>query len=186
MFEIETFAVVGSDAEAFDGGIMLLGGIAHVVVPAILRIFLGNAAHILIAVRFRQNRRGSNAHHLSVALHDGLIGRVAIGLKLVAIDQNKLRAHLELVERTVHRQNRGVENVDAVDFFWPHMRHSPRQRLLLNHGAQQIALPLGELLAVVDNVVVKIGGQNHRGGGYRTHERSTTSLIAPGFDSSLN
>ena len=48
LFEVEGLAVVGRETEFEDGGDVVGRGIAHVVVPAVLGIFLGQRCHIFV------------------------------------------------------------------------------------------------------------------------------------------
>ena len=48
--EGEGLAVVGGDAILFDGGVVVLGGVALVFVPIVLGEVLRNAQHVLVTV----------------------------------------------------------------------------------------------------------------------------------------
>ena len=184
MLKVKTLSVVGRDAIFFDGSIVRLCGVAHVVFPAILRKFLRNGAHIFVAMRFGKNRRCGNAHHRGIALHDSAVGNIAVRLKPIAIHQNEFRLLLQLLQRAVHGKDGCIEDIDAVNLFGPHMRHRPRPSLLLDDGTQHIALAFRQLFAIVDDLVVKIIGQNHGSRRNRPHKGSTPRFIAPGFYSS--
>ena len=62
--------------------------------------------------------------------------------------------------------------------------HGPCQRLALDDGAQLFALTLGQLLAVVDQVIVEIRRQNDGSGRHRASKASAARLVTAGLDTS--
>ena len=155
--EVESAAVVGRDAMLADGLAVLSRGVAHVVLPVVVGILLRQADHLVVAVGLGQDGGGSDGEVLAVALDDGGMGQVAVGLEAVAIDDDGLGPHLELVEGTVHGQDGGVEDIDLVDLLRRDDAHGPCHRVALDILAQGIALAGGELLGVVEPFVVIVG-----------------------------
>ena len=184
--EGEGLAVVGGDAILFDGGVVVLGGVAFVFVPVVLGEVLRNAQHVLVTVGLGEDGGSRNAHVGAVALDNGGVRHIAPGLEAVAVDQDVLRGDLEGVEGAVHGQDRGVEDVDAVNLLGPHHGHCPCERLMLDDGAQHFALALGELFAVVDDVVIEVGWQYHSSRSDGAGKRSAACLVASGLDAPLN
>ena len=129
--EIIAAAVVGGDAILADGLAVLLRGIALVGAPVVLGIFLCQAVHVVITVGLGEDAGGSDSEVFAVALHDGRMGqllavsRVLIGLEAVAIDDDGLRAHLQLIQGTMHGEYRSVEDIDLVDLLGGDDAHSP-------------------------------------------------------------
>ena len=66
--------MIGRDTKLADGLAMLRRGIAFVRLPIVLRKFLGQLHHIVVAVGFRQNARGGNRLELRIAFHDAGVG----------------------------------------------------------------------------------------------------------------
>lgn len=69
-----------------------------------------------------------------------------VSLKPVSVDGYRARSDIESVERTVHGEDGGVEDVDAVDFSMVTRSHCPRDCIALDDGAQGFALLCGEFL----------------------------------------
>ena len=89
--QAEGVAVVGGGAKTRNGFAMGFRGITFVHVPAVLRKFLVDAFHKLIAVGLCKNRRGGDAHHLAVAFHNALVADAVVGTETVAVDKQMLR-----------------------------------------------------------------------------------------------
>ena len=183
--EVKALAVIGTDAVSHDGCAVVTSRIAFVLCPVIVWEFLGNASHILVTMSLGKDARSSYAHHLAVALDDGGEGDVAVGIKAVTVDEDVLGTHREPVKCPVHGSDRGLEDVDAVNFLGRDHSHSPCQSLVLDNGAQHVALVLGELLAVVEQFVVEVGRQNHSGSRDRSCQASTPCLVTPRLNASL-
>ena len=77
--------VIGARAVLGDGGTVVGRGIALVAGPTVLRVFLVELSHEFVTVGLGQNRCGSNAQHLAVALNDGRVRNVVVGEETVAV-----------------------------------------------------------------------------------------------------
>ena len=103
--------MVGRDAIITDGLTMLLGGIAFVLSPVILWIFLGQLVHIIIAIGLGQNRGCCNCQVFAVAFYNSGVGQylsagcILLGLETVAVDNDSLRTYLELIKCTMHSED---------------------------------------------------------------------------------
>ena len=115
---------------------MLFGGIALVGGPVVLRIFLGYAAHIFVAVGLGEHRSCRYAHHLAVALHYGGVRDVGVWGEAIAVDEQCFGTYLEGIDGAVHGGYRGFEDIYLVDFFRRHESHSPSQCFALYNGAK--------------------------------------------------
>ena len=113
--QLEGMAVVDGRPELSNGGAVVGRGIALVLGPAILRELLIQLAHALVTVGLGENRCRCDAEHLAVALDDGGIGYRLIGGEAVAVDEDALGAHVELVQRAVHGQDARPQDIDAVN-----------------------------------------------------------------------
>ena len=147
--QLEGESVVRCGAILGDGGAVGGGGIAFVVAPAVVRKLRVQVAHVLVAVRFGQDRCSGNRQVFAVAFDYGLVRNVAVGFEAVAVDNEMLGAHRQRIDGAMHCQNAGVQDVNLVDFVRRHLRHRPSHRLALDDGAEHFALPLGELFTVV-------------------------------------
>ena len=104
------------------------------------------------------------------------MGQVTIRLEAVAIDNDSLGAHLQTVKSTVHSKDAGVEDIDTVDFFGRNNAYRPSHSITLNLLAQCLSLLVGELLAVVEFVVMVIGRKDH-GSGIDTAGKAATARL---------
>ena len=176
--EIEGTAVIKGDAMLADGLTVFLGGIALVAQPIVLGVFLGKGVHIVITKRFGEDARCSYRQILAIALDYGGVWQVMIRFETVAIDDDGLRTDSELVEGAVHGENRGIEDVDFVNF--PGCDHSYRPCHGITHDdlTQGVALPLRELLGVIELVVGIVGRENDRRRIDAASETTASSLVA--------
>ena len=169
---------------------------AFVAVPVILGVFLVYLLHEVVAVGLGQNRGRRDAHHLAVALDDGLVGNgfaargVLVGVEAVAVHQDVFGARGELIQSAMHRQNGGAQDVDLVDLFVVHDADGPGQSLTLDDGTQFVAHALRELLRVVETLQfargdVEIGRQDDGGREDGSGQTSASGFVASGLESSL-
>src|SRR5690606_16728298 len=119
---------------------MLLGRIASVCFPAVVRKFLADLPHKGVTVSFGQYRGSSNRIKKPIATYNALVRHIPISIKTVAIDQQKLRPYCTIVQCSVHGQERSVQNIDLIDFLIAHLRHSPANSFSLNLLLQQFSL----------------------------------------------
>ena len=110
--------MIGRRAKAGNSGTVVGRGIALVFSPTILGILSIQTAHQLITVGLGENRRGSNAQHLTVTLDNGGVRDVMVREKAVAVHEYALGTHSQLVKGTVHRHDAGAQDVDAVNLLW--------------------------------------------------------------------
>ena len=105
--------------EFLEGAQVLRGGVALVLIESVLRIAAMQAAHQPVAANLRENRRGADLGDQIVAVDDRLgaiQARVLLKRRnLPAVDAQELRDELEPQHRALHRKQRCLQNVDAVD-----------------------------------------------------------------------
>ena len=182
--EIVALAVVGGDAVLADGLAVLLRGIALVGEPVVLGIFLCQAVHVVITIGLGEDAGGSDSEVFAVALDNRRMGqllavsRVLIGLEAVAIDDDGLRAHFQLIQCPMHGEDRGVEDIDLVDLLGGDDAHSPGYGIALDDLTQLIAALLRELLRVVEELVLITVGQDDGSSIDTACQAATTSLVA--------
>lgn len=177
--------MVGRGAILTDGGTMSGGGIAFVLVPMVLGIILMDAEHVVVAVGLGKNGGGGDVHVGGVALDDGGMGDVFVGHEAVAVDEEVLGTDAELRHGTVHGEDAGAEDVYLVDFLVGDHAHSPGKGFALDDFTQLVAVALGELLGVIQQVVLEILRQDDGSGIDGACKASAAGLVAAGFDSSF-
>ena len=170
--------MVGRDAMEADGLAVLPRGVTGVAVPAVVRHLHVEFAHVVVAVSLREDGGRGNGEVLAVALDDGLVGQLSVGLEAVAIDDDELRTHSELVEGTVHGEDGRVEDVDVVYLAGRHTGHGPRHSIALHLFAQGVAALGGELLGVVEPLVAVVGREDDGRGKHAAGETAAPGLVA--------
>ena len=109
--------MVGGDAVLADGCAVFFRGVGYVAVPAVLRVLFCQVPHVFVTMGLRQDAGGGDGLYRSVSFDDGMRRGIVPGRKAIAVDQDQVGFDRQLVERTAHAFDRGVEDVDAVDFF---------------------------------------------------------------------
>ena len=142
-------AVERSDAVVEDGLVVLFGGVAFVVVPAIVRIEFVLFIHVIVAVGFGKDRGGSNSLVFGVAFDDAAEGNIGLVDEAVAVDEKVLRLDRKLRYGNIHGMERGAKDVHAVDIGVIDGCHCPSRCVVLNLGAEKVSLFCGELFRVV-------------------------------------
>ena len=151
------------------------GGIAFVVGETVVRILFVQLQHQRVARGFRQNRGGGNCGDFAVAPHDGLAGNA--GLRAIqAIHQHLLRLDRQGQHGAAHRQQRGFQDVELVNFADVGICHRPCERTFADDRSEPVALPFREFFGIgqaFDRVSLI---KDDSGGAYRAGQRA-----APGF-----
>src|SRR5262249_26200998 len=88
--------------------------VADVAFPQIVWIPRGEISHDLIAGHLREDRRACDGIACVVATDDRGMRHLERTNSL-AVDQNMVRNRVEAAERTTHRNDRRVIDVDAID-----------------------------------------------------------------------
>lgn len=174
--------MVGRGTTGDNSGTVLLGRIAFVVVPVVVRKLFVQTVHVVVAVGLGQNRGRSDGEVLAVTLYHRGMRDVGIGFKAVAVDEQVLGTYLQLGDGTVHSQERGVEDVDFINLLRSDDTDGPGQSLAFNDLAQGITLAFGQLFGVVEQVVTEILGQNDGSGIYGSGQATAACFVASGFD----
>src|SRR5574344_2522809 len=166
------------NSELFDRFSVFFGGISLVAFPVVLRVLLRQFVHVVITVGLRQDAGGSNGKILTIPLYNGGMGEVTVFFELIAIYDDIFGTQLELIERPVHGEDTGVENIDFVDFIGGDDAYSPCQGIPLHNLTQGITPFFGELFRVVELIVHIIFRQYHGGGIHAARQTTATSFIA--------
>ena len=91
------------------------GGVTGIGEPAVLGVDSGLFCHVGIAVGFCQDAGGCDGRVASIPL-DVTAVRNVVGLESVAVDQRVVWSEGQGIQRAVHGEEGGVEDVDFVDF----------------------------------------------------------------------
>ena len=78
----------------------------------------------------------------------------------------------------MHGQEAGPQDIDLVYLCRRDDTHGPRQCVTLDDGAQLLSLAVGELLRVVELLVVIVGRQDDRCGIHTTCQTTAPSFVA--------
>ena len=183
--QIERLAVIGRDSVQADGFPVFTGGIAFVAEPVVKWVFLSQVIHVVVPERLGQDAGGCDGEVFAVALDDGGVRQVAVGLETVAVDDDGFRPKGELVECPVHGEDGGVEDVDVVYLLGRNDADTPGQGIAQNLFAELVAPLFRELLGVIQPLVVIIGGENDGGGEDAAGKTSSAGFIATGFGQSF-
>ena len=156
---------------------MLCRRISLIVIPVVVGILLVQTVHIVITIGLGKDRGRSDIHQLAIALHYRLVRYIAIGFELIAIYHYILGAHFQCIQCTVHGKYRCIEDIYLVYLFGRDDAQCPSQRIAFYILTKGIALPLGELLGVVEQGMRIVGREYYRSSIHIARQASTTSLI---------
>ena len=161
--------MVGCDAVLLYGVEVLRCGVAFVAVPAVGGVFVVEAQHELVAVCLGEDAGGGDGHVGGVAFDKGLVRDVGLVVEAVAVDEQELGVYgaegcaaaddigghvaEECLGGEAHGVGGGMQYVEAVDVGGVDGGHSPCEGVGFYVGAQDVALPFGQLLGVVEDGV---------------------------------
>lgn len=109
------------------------------------------------------------------------MGNIGIGAKTIAVYQQMLRTHTQGIDRPMHGQDRGIEDIETVNLFRRNDTYGPRHSLPLDDRAQGTPLAVGQLLGIIQQLITEIRGQDDRSGIDRSCQTTTAGLITAGF-----
>ena len=133
-----------------NGFTMFPSRISHVVLPVILRVLLSQLEHVLVTMGLGEDAGGSNVLVFSVTFHYASVRKRCLGLgdggwwkvrlESVAVNDYGFGAKSELVKCTMHGEERGSKDVDAINFFGCDDAYCPSKGIVLNLLAEFVAL----------------------------------------------
>ena len=165
---------------------VLGSGVALIAFPVIHGVLLGNAQHVVIAIGLGKYRCCCYAHEGSIALYDRVVRDARVWCELVTVNEQMLGTYLQSVDGAVHGKNRCPQNIHPVNLGCCHYAYRPCDGFALYYLAQMVALCLGKLFRVIQQLVRKVGWQNHCRCIYVTGKASSAGFIAAGFNDSLS
>ena len=99
----------------------------------------------------------------------------------VAVDRKEFGRRIEAGDRQRHPLERSIQDVDLVDPGCGNGLDGPGHGFTLDDQAEPVPVPLGHLLRIVEQRVVKIGRKDHRSGEYRPGQTPPAGLVATGL-----
>ena len=161
---------------------VLTCGIACIAVPSVVWVLLVKREHVFVAIGLGQYAGSRYREVFGIALHDGGVGYVVIWPEAVAVDDERLRPHLEAVDGAVHGQYAALQDVEFINFAGRTHPDGPAHGVVLNLQSQLLALMRGELFRVGDEGVGIVGWQDDGSCIDGTCEAASASFVASGFD----
>ena len=134
--------------------------------------------HLRITFDLGQDGSGADFGDAGIALHHGGCGHLDIGTA-VAVDEHMLRRYRQLLDRLLHRQQGGLQDVDAVDFAGVDADHAPGDGAFANLPGELFAATGAELFGIGETVNRVVVVENHRGGNDVAHQRPAAGLVHP-------
>ena len=127
--------MIGREAIFSNGLSMFSRWVSFISFPSVLWVLQIEACHIEVAFGFSQDRSGGDIGIDSVSFDDTLVGDISLGSESIPIDQQELGGNFELCDGPIHGFERGVQDIDLVDFLRGDHFDCPGQGLLLNDFA---------------------------------------------------
>jgi hypothetical protein len=190
----EGVTVVGCDAVLLDGAVVVGGGVAFVVGPAIERELAVELEHDVVAVGFGEDGGGGDGHEAGVAFDNALVGKGSFVVEAVAVDEEELWFEpsemgaarddavgvvtQEGVGGEGHGVGGGVEYVEAVDLIGADYGDGPGGCRLFDFFSERGALTFGELLGVVEHWVGVAFGEEYGGSHNGSGQGAASGLVA--------
>ena len=84
-FYIKAFAMVFAQSELLNCLAVFFSGVAFVGIPAVVRKFLVQLPHVIIAICLREYARGGNGRIFRVSFNDTLVTQLLVSIKPIAI-----------------------------------------------------------------------------------------------------
>ena len=100
------------------------------------------------------------------------------GIEPVAVYDESLWPYAQSGNGTVHGEERGMKDVNLIDFLGCHYAYRPCHGIALYLLAKGITAPLSQLLRVVKVGVVIVGRQDDGGGIHAAGQATTPGLVA--------
>ena len=151
------------------------------MIPIVVRELFVQPVHIIITIRLGQNGCRRDGKILTVAFHNGGMRNIPVFPEAVTVDKQMLRAQLQPVNSAMHGKEGSVQDIYLVNLLGGDNTYRPCQRFFLDDLAQSVALLLGKLLGIVQQIVLEVFGQNNGGGIYGAGKTAASGLIATGF-----
>jgi hypothetical protein len=171
--------VDGTGTQSPQGGDVSLSRVAFVQGEPIARIKEIEPRHFPVPGYLGQDGGGGDGGHLGIAAHDGRDGTAQHGAA-VAIHQGPIRRERQTLDRSLHGQQGGLQDVEGIDLRGAGAGHTPSQGKLLDFGLQEGAPGGGQAFGVIQARDGPSGIEDDGGGGYGTGQGPATRLVNAG------
>ena len=126
--------MIGCDPVLFECSIMFRRRVAFVGAPSVLRIFGMESQHIIVPIGLGEDTSGCDGHIRCISMHDR-VGRDLqqfafrhIGFPFIAVHKNMLRSNGQLIQGSLHPENRTLEDIPFVYLLCRHLDYGPAYR----------------------------------------------------------
>ncbi len=162
---------------------MRLGGVALVHAEREARIAGVERPHERVAVGLGEDRGGADRRDPRIAGHDRLQRarqrQIGDARAAIAVDAHVRRTHRQRQQRAAHRQQRRLQDVQAVDLVAIRPADRPGERARADDGSQACALRDRKHLGVGKAANAPLRVQDHRSRHHRARQRPAAGLIDP-------
>ena len=158
---------------------MLRRGISLVHVKIILRMASMEIVHQSIPTDLRHDGGRRDRDRQAVPLDDRPLGQRDLG-QVDGIEQQEVRRQAKRLERAVHRQAGGVQDVQRIDLGRARVADAHSEGAPENGIKQSFALDIGEELGVVQSGQRESAREDDGGGGNGAGQRPAPGLIEAG------
>lgn len=179
--QAERLPVVDAGARCGNGAAVSSGGVALVLVPAVVGKKLVQLQHVSVAGGLGEYGSSCDGGIFAVAFDDAVMGQGGVRTEAIAIDEEQLGAWRELVDGAVHSQKGGLQDVDAVDFGRIYLRDSPADSVGFYELASCKSLLLSELFGIIEQGYVQVFGPDDSGSKDRAGEAASAGFVAAGL-----
>lgn len=138
-YAVETLSVQRSEAVLHYCRTVFCSRITHILVPIIQRVRLVCFNHEIVSVSLGKNGRSGYALKFSVPFDDTFKGNIQVGVKSVAVNEQKVGTKREFFYGIAHCKKGSFENVDFVYRFIIYKRHCIAQSVAFDNRTQPSA-----------------------------------------------
>ena len=167
-------------SEAGDRVEVIGGGVPLVPIESVPRIAGVEFAHFPVAQDLRDDRGRGNRGAAPVAVKDGALGHRQFA-NPKGVDQDDVRQGRQRENGAAHRRQRGLMDIDGVDFAGIGGRDRPGNSVSGDFPKEIFAFFRGDGLRIADAGDVAVGVQNDRGRVDGTRQAAAAGFVDPGY-----
>ncbi len=174
----------GAGTVLADHGSMPERSIAFVLFETIHRERARKVAHQTVPMDLCKDRCGGNAHTEAITGHDGGVRQTML-TESIPVDEKVERLNGKPIDGTMHRIERGLQDIHVFDALNVDNTHMPGQCLAFDLGCEEFASGGGKDLGIGKSARDRSGIEDDGGRDDRTCQRTTSGLIDTGNDVTL-
>lgn len=157
--------------------------VRFIFLPSILREIFCGPGNKFVTMSLCENGCGGNVTELGVTLNNGVpFDSGAPGGEAVSINNDHFRSDIKGIQGSVHRQNRGAENIDFINFSGRARGDGPADGFALNDFAHFIAPAFGQGLGIIQIRMRKVRRENDGSGKDGSGQTTATGFVTSGFN----